>query len=181
MGKDAKKMVIMCVVIKNNLLPAGATIYLATKNQTITPELNKKMRDDFPGASEHCEYVHLDVTQGETVEAVKEMIVARHDTLDILINNAGRYEVPDPSAPAKFGEQTDLIVGTNYWGLKRVVAGVRGVLTPGARLVNVSSHLGHLSLINGEAKAAMHLRETLADPDVTEKKLGEFIQSYCNC
>ena len=132
------------------------------------------MRDDFPGASEHCEYVHLDVTQGETVEAVREMIVARHDTLDILINNAGRYEVPDTSAPAKFGEQADLIVGTNYWGLKRVVAGVRGVLTPGARLVNVSSHLGHLSLINGEAKAAMHLRETLADPDVTEKKLGEF-------
>ena len=66
-------------------------------------------------------------------------------------------------------------MGTNYWGLKRVVAGVRGVLTPGARLVNVSSHLGHLSLINGEAKAAMHLRETLADPDVTEKKLGKFL------
>ena len=63
------------------------------------------MRDDFPGASEHCEYVHLDVTQGETVEAVKEMIVARHDTLDILINNAGRYEVPDTSAPPSSGSR----------------------------------------------------------------------------
>ena len=81
------EVVILYVVSNHNLLSVGATIYLATKNQTITPELNKKMRDDFPGASEHCEYVHLDVTKGETVEAVKEMIVARHDTLDILINN----------------------------------------------------------------------------------------------
>ena len=44
----------------------------------------------------------------------------RHDNLDILINNAGRYEVPDTSSTAKFGEQADLIINTNYWGLKRV-------------------------------------------------------------
>ena len=36
---------------------------------------------------------------------------------------------------------------------------MRDILTPGARLVNTSSHLGHLSLINGEAKNSMHLRE----------------------
>ena len=47
---------------------------------------------------------------------------SRHDTLDILINNAGRYEVPDISSPSKFSEQADLIVGTNYWGLKKVRA-----------------------------------------------------------
>ena len=49
---------------------------------------------------------------------------------------------------------------------------MRGILTPGARLVNTSSHLGHLSLINGEAKKSMHLREALADPNIEEKKLG---------
>ena len=49
---------------------------------------------------------------------------------------------------------------------------MRDILTPGARLVNTSSHLGHLSLINGEAKKSMHLREVLADPNIEEKKLG---------
>ena len=71
------------------------------------------MRDDFPEASEHCEYVQLDINEEESIEKVMEMIRSRHDTLDILINNAGRYELPDLSSPAKFGEQAELIVG-NY-------------------------------------------------------------------
>ena len=52
----------------------GATIYLATKNQNITPELNKKMQEDFPGASEHCEYVSLDVTDEESLEKIRDII-----------------------------------------------------------------------------------------------------------
>ena len=35
---------------------------------------------------------------------------------------------------------------------------MRNILTPGARLVNTSSHLGHLSLINGKAKNSLHLQ-----------------------
>ena len=42
----------------------------------------------------------------------------------------------------------------------------------GARIVNTSSHLGHLSLINGEAKKSLHLREQLANPNIEENKLG---------
>ena len=54
----------------------GATIYLATKNQLITPELNTRMREDFQsrGASEHCEYVSLDVTEEESLVKVRDMI-----------------------------------------------------------------------------------------------------------
>ena len=59
----------------------GATIYLATKNQNITPELNKKMQEDFPGASEHCEYVNLDVRDEESVEKVRDMIRWRIELL----------------------------------------------------------------------------------------------------
>ena len=52
----------------------GATIYLATKNQNITPELNQKMREDFPEASEHCEYVQLDINDPENVDKVRDLI-----------------------------------------------------------------------------------------------------------
>lgn len=158
----------------------GATIYLATKNQNITPELNSKMRDDFPEASEHCEYVQLDINEEESIEKVMEMIRSRHDTLDILINNAGRYELPDLSSPAKFGEQAELIVGTNYWGLKKVINSMRNIFTPGARVVNTSSHLGHLSLINGEAKKSLHLREQMADPNIPEKSLDTLMTQFMN-
>jgi len=156
----------------------GATIYLATKNQNISPELNQKMREDFPDASEHCEYVHLDINDPENVDKVREMIRSRHETLDILVNNAGRYELPDLSSPEKFGEQASLIVGTNYWGLKNVVNSMRDILTPGARLVNTSSHLGHLSLINGEAKKSLHLREMFASKEITEKMLDGLMTEF---
>ena len=56
------------------ILSAGATIYLATKNQEITPELNQKMRQDFPDSSEHCEYIKLDVSDKKTIEDMKELI-----------------------------------------------------------------------------------------------------------
>ena len=52
----------------------GATIYLATKNQEITPELNQKMREDFPDSSEHCQYIKLDVSDKKTIEDIKELI-----------------------------------------------------------------------------------------------------------
>lgn len=158
----------------------GATIYLATKNQDITPELNKRMREDFPESSDHCEYIKLDINDPESLDKVRDMIRSRHDTLDILVNNAGRYEVPDISSPAKFGDQADLIVGTNYWGLKNVVKSMRDIFTPGARVVNTSSHLGHLSLINGEAKKSQHLREVLADPNISERSLDNLMTEFQN-
>ena len=47
---------------------------MATKNQEITPELNMKMRKDFPDSSEHCEYIRLDVSDTKTIEDIKELI-----------------------------------------------------------------------------------------------------------
>ena len=70
--------------------------------------------------------------------------------------------------------------GTNYWGLKKVINSMRNIFTPGARVVNTSSHLGHLSLINGEAKKSLHLREQLADPNIPEKSLDTLMTQFMN-
>ena len=64
-----------CRPIEINMsYPSGATIYLGTKNMDITPELNKKMRGDFPEHAEHCEYVCLDVTNKDNIAEVADMI-----------------------------------------------------------------------------------------------------------
>merc|ERR1711881_683315 len=86
----------------------------------------------LPDSSEHCEYINLDVSDKKTIEDMKELIRQRHETLDILVNNAGRYEKPDTSLPT-FGEQADLVINTNYWGLKNVITGMMDIFTPGAR------------------------------------------------
>ena len=72
----------------------------------------------------------------------------RHETLDILVNNAGRYEKPDTSLPA-FGEQTELILNTNYWGLKNVINAFLPMMSDAARIVNMNSNYGHVSHIPG--------------------------------
>jgi len=156
----------------------GATIYLTTKNMEITPAINQKLREDLGASSEHCEYIHLDVTNTDNIAEVQEMIRSRHETLDILINNAGIYMKPDTSSPDVFGKQASAILGTNYWGLKNIIHGLQDIFTPGARVVNMSSHLGHLSMINGEAKKALILRETLADPDLPEKTLDGLMKNF---
>ena len=156
----------------------GATIYLTTKNLEITPSINQKMREDFAGSAEHCEYLHLDVTDTDNIAEIQELIKTRHETLDILINNAGIFLKPDTSSPEVYGQQATAILGTNYWGLKNVVNGLQNIFTPGARVVNMSSHLGHLSMINGEAKQSLHLREMLADTDLSEKSLDSMMKQY---
>jgi len=156
----------------------GATIYLTTKNMEITPAINQNMRDDFAGSAEHCEYLHLDVTNTDNIAEIQELIKTRHETLDILINNAGTFLKPDISSPEVYGQQATAIIGTNYWGLKNVMNGLQDIFTPGARVVNMSSHLGHLSMINGEAKQSLHLREMLADPDLSEKRLDNLMKQY---
>ena len=47
-------------------------------------------------------------------------------------------------------------------------------------MVNTSSHLGHLSLINGEAKKSLQLREVLADPNITERTLDGMMTEFQN-
>ena len=85
---------------------------------------------------------------------------------------------PDTSSPEAFGQQAKAILGTNYWGLKNVITGLQDIFTPGARLVNMSSHLGHLSMINGEAKQSLHLREVLANIDLSEKNLDNLTNQF---
>ena len=108
------------------------------------------MRDDFPEANERCEYVHLDIRDPSSVEKVRDMIKERHDNLDILINNAGRYEVPDMSTTDKFADQADLILGTNYWGLKNVMSAMKEILIPGKDVKKKSTVCFVLAIITSK-------------------------------
>ena len=138
-----------------------------------------KSREYFdPTIGAHCEYINMDVTEEESVYKVRNMIQSRHDALDILINNAGTYEVPDTSSAAHFGAQAERILGTNYWGLKRVTRVMGRLMRPGARIVNTSSHLGHLSNINGEDFYAFKIREALANIDISELRLDALMTEF---
>ncbi|WP_084960328.1 SDR family oxidoreductase [Thermoactinospora rubra] len=94
-------------------------------------------------------YVRLDVTDPATVEAAAKWLEAEYGKLDILVNNAGIVvwqDDPRPSAtPVDVLRQ---IYDVNVFGVVAVTNATLPLLrrAPAARIVNMSSELGSLTL-----------------------------------
>jgi len=118
------------------------------------------------------EFKHMEVTDIVSVVALRNFIFNQHGQIDILVNNAAVYFYPSHD-PTEHYCQVQRTMDINYWGLKNVCNAFLPMLSDTARIVNLSSHLGHLHLIPGS-----HIKERLADPHLTEKELDEMMLSY---
>lgn len=97
-------------------------------------------------------FVHLDVTDDASIEQAAAAIAATHGRLDILVNNAGIGDPADgPPASASI-EAARRIFDTNFFGALRVTQTMLPLLrqAPAARIVNMSSSLGSMS-VNADA------------------------------
>ncbi len=70
----------------------------------------------------------------------------KYGGIDILINNAAISTDPKDSRPLV--EQAESIMRTNYWAVKEMCDTMLPLMKPGARMVNVSSGAGMLSLLD---------------------------------
>ena len=118
------------------------------------------------------EFKHMEATDIVSVVALRNFIFNQHGQIDILVNNAAVYFYPSHD-PTEHYCQVQRTMDINYWGLKNVCNAFLPMLSDTARIVNLSSHLGHLHLIPGS-----HIKERLADPHLTEKELDEMMLSY---
>jgi NAD(P)-dependent dehydrogenase (short-subunit alcohol dehydrogenase family) len=117
--------------------------------------------------------VRLDVTDEDTVYAVRERIEADAGRLDALINNAGVYG--DPIGAADYDlERAHEVLEVNTFGPWRLIEAFLPLLreSDAPRIVNVSSGGGQLSDMNGGhaayrvSKAALNaLTRTLASDE----------------
>ena len=83
--------------------------------------------------------------------------------MDILINNAGMYFYPTTN-PTEHFVQVQRTLNINYWGLKNVTNAFLPMLSDKARIVNINSNYGDLSLIPGT-----ELRQRLGELSVYSK------------
>ncbi len=99
--------------------------------------------------------------------------------LDVLVNN-GAILLPfrDGSTPELFAEHAQKTISTNYFGLSRVCTLLFPLLRPHARVVNLTSMLGHLSRIDGKDDAAANLRAKLASEDLIKEELDNLMQNF---
>ena len=121
------------------LAAKGAHIVLAVRNVAKGKEAARRIEQTVhPSADVAVQ--ELDLTSLESVRAAAEQLRSKHDTIDLLINNAGVMFTPKSTTKDGF----ELQFGTNHLGhfaltgllLDRLLA------APGSRVVTVSS-VGH--------------------------------------
>jgi NAD(P)-dependent dehydrogenase (short-subunit alcohol dehydrogenase family) len=126
------------------LAAKGAHVVLAVRNTDKGQAAADLISRRSPGASVAVQ--ELDLTSLESIRAAAEQLRAAHDSIDLLINNAGVMFTPRSTTKDGF----ELQFGTNHLGhfaftgllLDHIVA------APGSRVVTVSS-VGHRFARNG--------------------------------
>ena len=126
------------------LAAKGAHVVLAVRNLDKGEAAATLIGRRTPGASVAVQ--ELDLTSLDSIRTAAEELRSKHDTIDLLINNAGVMFTPKSTTKDGF----ELQFGTNHLGhfaftgllLDRVLA------VPGSRVVTVSS-VGHRFARNG--------------------------------
>jgi len=122
------------------LAGAGAHVVMAARNQEKAAGALSEIRRTVPAAS--LELVELDLGSLASVHRAAEQILAGHERIDILLNNAGVMGIPESVTSDGFETQ----FGTNHLGHWALSALLMGALlqAPAARIVTVTSTAHHM-------------------------------------
>ena len=118
----------------------------------------------------HPKFHQLDITSQDSVENLKQYLVKTHGGLDVLVNNAGMAYTNDSTAP--FSEQASVTVANNFTGTLRISKALFPLIRPHGRIVNVSSRVGQLSILQ------KHLQKRFTDPNLTEEALVSLMDQF---
>lgn len=130
-------------------------------NQVIISGRREALLKEVTAANPGMDYVELDVTRAESIQAAARSVLARYPALNVVINNAGIMPF-DNAAGALDDEQAVTLLNTNILGPVRVSAAFIEHLKrqPDAVLINNSSVLAFLPLatnaLYSATKAAIH-------------------------
>ncbi|AKJ29206.1 SDR family oxidoreductase [Caldimonas brevitalea] len=101
--------------------------------------------------------IALDLNDQASISAAASHIQSEHGKLDILVNNAGVFESVDGPPSKASLDAVRRVLDTNFIGTLAVTQSMLPLLrmAPSARIVNVSSSLGSLTL-NGDPTSSYY-------------------------
>ena len=122
------------------LAGAGAHVVMAARNQEKAASAVQNIRAGMPDAS--LEVVALDLGSQASVREAADQILAAHERIDLLVNNAGVMGIPERRTTDGFEMQ----FGTNHLGHYALTALLMPALlrAPAARIVTVTSTAHHM-------------------------------------
>lgn len=112
----------------------GHTLLIHGRNATKLEQIAKDLRQRRPGADQLTTY-QADLSNLSAVQAMADQISHDHETLDVIINNAGVYKLSDPETD--YGIDARFVVNTiaPFLLTDRLLPSVPA----GGRVVNLSS------------------------------------------
>jgi len=145
-------------------LPEGSKIYLTTVNKNNIDKLNNHVKALDKEGVDMISFVGLDFTEKKSIsEMYGKILEEQNGRLDVLINNSQKYMLPALLDDAAFHKQAVDTMSINYYGLKLMCKMFAPLLKDSGRIVNCTSHLGHLCNIDGQEPQAAVLRKRFAD------------------
>src|SRR5690349_14316469 len=123
------------------LAAKGAHVVMAVRNQEKAAAAVEDIKSSVPDAK--LELVSLDLGSQASIKEAAAQILASHDTIDLLINNAGIMGIPE----RKTADGFEMQFGTNHLGHFALTALLMPALLragEGARIVTVTSTAHHM-------------------------------------
>lgn len=122
------------------LAAAGADVVMAARNQQRAAEAMEQIRATVPDAK--LTLVELDLGSLDSVQRAAEQILAAHEAIDLLVNNAGVMGIPERRTVDGFEMQ----FGVDHLGHFALTARLLPALlkAPAARIVTVTSTAHHM-------------------------------------
>ena len=135
--------------IVEDLAKLGMTVHLAARDRGRGEQAAAKLREK----KLDVRFVQLDVTDEKSVAAARAQVEKESGHLDVLINNAGIANATSPQDATL--EEARTIFETNVFGVIAVTKAFLPLIerSKAGRIVNVSSSLGSLTIMNNPPPA----------------------------
>ena len=142
--------------IARQLGQAGVCVIIGARNE----QLGRAAVDQLTVQGLNAQSVRLDLNDVKSIEQAAAGIDSEHGRLDILVNNAGIFNSADATPGKASLEAVRRTMETNFIGTLAVTQIMLGLLrkAPAARIVNLSSSLGSLTL-NGDPSSTYYSQQ----------------------
>ncbi|GAU88105.1 hypothetical protein RvY_00861 [Ramazzottius varieornatus] len=154
-------------IVKELCKKFSGTVYLTARSA----QRGKAAAESLQKDGLEVEYLNLDVTNVETIKQAAKYLRSEHGGLDILCNNAGVLFYS--KTKEDFPKEAEETIATNFFGVLNVCEYLFPLLRPHARVVNITSGVGHLKYIKDDT-----IKQKLKSDTLTVDELRDIMQQY---